>query len=451
MYRRGSSSTTPKQIDSIRININIVGRSRQHGPLIPQHHVRHADRVQILQVEVRTLGTVILHDALLAHGRVAPPTARRRTRRAVVVEETVQARAVHEHVVCVEEAEAVGHRARGGGAGGAVIREAWVGEGGVEREARGRLRMRLVVWGFGLDLSHEDVGRVGELVLVQGVVFDGGADEPDGAGGALDEEAPPRVDCQLGVGRVVDVVVRGPQPAVFDIEAGGADGDVHRHVGADAGGVDGAGGWRGWALGFFKIGAREAADARVHVPHARGGRRGGCEVPLDEDGAGLGPLGGNDHVAPFDDACVAGVADLHDDLGCVDVGEEAPARHDDRVALPHDLGAFRDQEGFGHFVGPRVDEDDSAGARGRVDHVLQGGRVVCDSVPFGAAGSDTRERRRRQRVVLRLGPFVEFASGDERGRSGRRRPRPLRRRRSRGTVHVARFPASNGRGPCGAG
>lgn len=106
-------------------------------------------------------------------------------------------------------------------------------------------------------------------------MFHGRADEPDGAGGTFNVEAAARVDCDLRQGGVVDVVVRGPEPDVLEVERGGGGGDVHAHVGGKAICVDSAGRGRGWALRFLQGGAGEAADACVDVPHAGGGGGGG--------------------------------------------------------------------------------------------------------------------------------------------------------------------------------
>lgn len=67
-------------------------------------------------------------------------------------------------------------------------------------------------------------------------------------------------------------------------------------------------GWRLWTGCAFKIGADEATNAGVHVPHPARSCGWGSQVPLDEDRAlltNVSALGGHDHVGPFD---VAGVA-----------------------------------------------------------------------------------------------------------------------------------------------
>ena len=108
----------------------------------------------------------------------------------------------------------------------------------------------------------------------------------------------------------------------------------------------------------------------------------------------------DDHIAPFDDACVAGVADLHDDLWGIDIGEVRSGGHDDGVGFADDLGAFGDEERFGHFVSASVDEDDLAGGSGGVDGVLESGCVVRCAVALCAPGPYAAEGGRGEVVVL---------------------------------------------------
>lgn len=142
--------------------------------------------------------------------------------------------AVHQQVARVDDAQppALGAVARDVGAAGA---EVGVVQGRIDGERHEGVGRGLVVGRLGLELGAEDVAGAHELVVVQDVVLDGGADEPDGAGLGLDEQPAARVDGDLRVGRVLDVVVRHPQPRVLHVQAGGAAGDVHAHVGSDAG------------------------------------------------------------------------------------------------------------------------------------------------------------------------------------------------------------------------
>jgi hypothetical protein len=91
------------------------------------------------------------------------------TRRAVIVEEAVEPRAVDEDVVGVQDAETPGVGAgRGGRTGGG---EDGVVEGGDGGEGVRGGGVWLVVGCFGLDEAGVDVLCVGELVLVECVVL----------------------------------------------------------------------------------------------------------------------------------------------------------------------------------------------------------------------------------------------------------------------------------------
>ena len=72
----------------------------------------------------------------------------------------------------------------------------------------------LPVGGFGLLHARVDVLRVVKVVVVEGVVFEGGAREP-GSPGGFDEHAAARGD--VLVPATLERVVGGPTPHVFDV------------------------------------------------------------------------------------------------------------------------------------------------------------------------------------------------------------------------------------------
>ena len=112
--------------------------------------------------------------------------------RAVVVEEGIESYAIAKDVVAAEDAEtpagcciwAWGTRVCGlcavrEGEEGRGWRRGWrrrqkvrVAQDGVVGEGNGGVGVGLVVGRFGLDLPHEDVASVDELILVERVVFD---------------------------------------------------------------------------------------------------------------------------------------------------------------------------------------------------------------------------------------------------------------------------------------
>lgn len=255
------------------------------------------------------------------------------------------------------------------------------------------------------------------------MVLDAGADEPDGAGRALDEQAAAGVDGDLAQRRVVDVVVGRPQPHVLEVDAGGGLGDVHAHVRGDAGLLDvgscGGRRRRGRAVRDGEVGAREPADARVDVPQAAGGAGGRGQVPLDQHGAGGRALGRHDHVGPFDAAArLAGAAaDLDDGLRGGDVGPVGARGHEDRVGFADDAEAGREVEGLGELVGAGVDEERHVVVDGVGDGVLEGRRVVRLAVAASPEVAGAVELGGGEVGVLRLRELVVLAAAQERGRT----------------------------------
>ena len=122
-----------------------------------------------------------------------------RTSSAKITEERVQPGTIRQNILRVKDSHSPSISSRDNSI---AIFDGSLGEGRVENrgvgwEGDGGDGVGLVVGCFGLDLALEDVLGVGELVLVEGVVFDGCADEPDGAGRFV-EEAAAGVDCDLG-------------------------------------------------------------------------------------------------------------------------------------------------------------------------------------------------------------------------------------------------------------
>ena len=99
-------------------------------------------------------------------------------------------------------------------------------------------QMSLCLRSLGLQHGSEDVLRVGELVLIQVEVLRRTTDEPEVALGRLNDcvgttvsyiwnaglagvddltDASSRVDGDLLVGRVLDIVVRSPDPGVLHV------------------------------------------------------------------------------------------------------------------------------------------------------------------------------------------------------------------------------------------
>lgn len=121
----------------------------------------------------------------------------------VVVEEAVQARAVDEDRVRVEDAKTPAGSAR---CKDRVVVRRDSGEG------RERVRVGLVVCGLSLDESHEDVTGVGQLVLIQGVMLDCGSIEPDLTDTGFNEKSTAGVDANSGERSIFNIVIGSPEP-----------------------------------------------------------------------------------------------------------------------------------------------------------------------------------------------------------------------------------------------
>ena len=180
-----------KDGNAIRKDVDVIAVIRQTDTVSRDHALR-SHRVEIVYVDVVCLCAFDAEQAVLARLAVARDGAGccgrlgsqfcvygdymqsacwgRALTGVVVVVEAVQACAVAVDVVGIDDAQApcfAGFRVRlAGGVVEAV--EPW--------ERMLRAGGWLVVGCFGLDLAHEDVFGVGELVLVEGVVLDCCAD-----------------------------------------------------------------------------------------------------------------------------------------------------------------------------------------------------------------------------------------------------------------------------------
>jgi hypothetical protein len=197
-------------------------------------------------------------------------------------------------------------------------------------------------------------------------------------------EAPTGVDGQLGVIvlRIVDVVVCSPEPIILHVQARGRLGDVHGHVRSDTFLLQVLARddliWSLLALRSLQVRAREAADARVDVPHPRWRRARCVEVTLDQDCAFLLALSADEHVGPFQRALFTWAADLDYGLGVGQIVEVGARGEDDGCqGFADDLGARGDADRGCDFVVSRVDEEDFAFGLGACKGGVEGQGVVC--------------------------------------------------------------------------
>jgi len=161
---------TPKHRNLIREPSHIIREFRNINP-IQRDHVTRPNGMQIIQIHLRVLDR---ENAALARRSTALVQAIG----APVVEEFVEPSAINQDFLRVNDAQAP---AIGVGDVGAVAvdvlggGEDGVTEGGIAGERDGGVGIGLVVGDFDLDLAHDDVGGVLELVLVHVEVFDCGA------------------------------------------------------------------------------------------------------------------------------------------------------------------------------------------------------------------------------------------------------------------------------------
>lgn len=100
-----------------------------------------------------------------------------------------------------------------------------VSESGVDPGERERSRrVGLVVGRLGLSLTHEDVGCIEQLVLVECVMFAGSAYKPDTF--AFNQDTTSSKDADLGIVEVLNVVIGNPKPAVLHVDISSLLGNV---------------------------------------------------------------------------------------------------------------------------------------------------------------------------------------------------------------------------------
>ena len=198
----------------------------------------------------------------------------------VVIEERIQAGAIDEDIRGSEDAQTPRFLAAGVAVAGTEV--------GVEVSGAGceaaveSCRIGLHVWRFGLDDTRVDILRVGKLKVVELAVLGARAIHPDGSL-RFDEDAPSIVNVDLVVIGEVKLVVRDPEPVIFEV-AGRFGGDVQEQKGTLAGRIVVGRDVRVLCTGIaLQACSRRAPNAHVNIPHARGTLRGLGDIPLDHD------------------------------------------------------------------------------------------------------------------------------------------------------------------------
>ena len=151
----------------------------------------------------------------------------------VVLEERVQACSVDQHVVAGYNAQTPTLVTRCGETLRGADREVRVGKSGLLNVVWHKSTwVGLPVWGLGLNVAHENVLGVQELVVVQNRVLGGGTPEPGSIG--LDEHTTAVVNVDLIVVWEIKLVVSDPKPSVLKIDVGRGRGGVEQQEGSIA-------------------------------------------------------------------------------------------------------------------------------------------------------------------------------------------------------------------------
>lgn len=337
---------------------------------------------------------------------------------AVVVKEGVETRAVDEDVLGVNSPDTPRSLAGRVARVGARLLKVRVGIGGVDGEGLGRVGVALEVRGLGLDEGEPDVGGVVELVVLEDRVLRGGGPAPDGSF-SLDEDTAAVEDINLTVlGLGLERVVGNPIPRVLEVGATtGRDVEHHERTKALLGNGVGDVGVLCTLL-QFKLGAAVPTDAGVDIPEAGSARRSTLDVPLHDDGAGLGTSSAEDEIRHLNVANITGLANLEDGLGVGLVLEElVTSSKDQRPNLASDFDVLGDLDSLGDDVGTMVKVDNLIRSNA-VKDLLDGVGVVRLAIALGTLGLDADKVANRDVLVLRLGAGEDLASGlvEQRGR-----------------------------------
>jgi hypothetical protein len=138
----------------------------------------------------------------------------------VVVEETIKPSAINEDTATVHNPQSPAHITLSRYTSTAR-REIGIIPTIHNRKHDTGVRIRLPVCGLSLDLTRKDVLCVGELVLIQRVMFNCGANHPDCTRCGCAIETAACVHSDLRHFWIFDVVVCGPEPVVLHIQSCG--------------------------------------------------------------------------------------------------------------------------------------------------------------------------------------------------------------------------------------
>lgn len=146
----------------------------------------------------------------------------------------------------------------------------------------------------------------------------------------------------LPVSLILQVMIGSPKPNILQVQTRCQGRDMHRHVSSNTRPVDFGISRGDGTVGELKLRASKTTDACMHIPHSRRSTAGGgCQIPLNENGSGLGALRADYHIRPLHPPYRSLIADFNDWPRSVHVVEEIAAGHDDGVSLSDDSGTGR--------------------------------------------------------------------------------------------------------------
>jgi len=251
---------------------------------------------------------------------------------------------------------------------------------GVGHERDGGLGSGLPVGCLSLDHGQEDVLGVGELVLVEDIVFGLGSVEPVRSFSGFDEHTTAGVDGDLGLSNtIVQIVVSSPGPDVLEVTGTGGS-NVEEHESALA--------FRNCsltlgALSDLEFGSLVTSDTEVRVPDTGSSLARSLDVPFDEGGSGLGSLGTEHNVNDFDGTGLSWLTNAEHGLWVGFVLEGFSAGHEHGPELTDDSGSGRNGHSLANHVGT-VGEVHDLSVDVVIDHSLDGGRIISGSVSSGS-------------------------------------------------------------------
>ena len=183
----------------------------------------------------------------------------------VVVEEAIQASAIDKDIRGSENAQTPSFLAAGIAVAGTEVRVE-VGVAGCEASVES-CGIGLHVRRFGLDDTGINILGIGELEVVELAVFGAGAVHPDGSL-RFDENATAIVDVDLVVVGEVELVVRDPEPVVFQVNSR-FGGDMQEQKGTFTVCVIAGRDVRIFGTSVaLQAGPSGTADAHMDIPHA---------------------------------------------------------------------------------------------------------------------------------------------------------------------------------------